>query len=556
MSGLVQVFLGAIAALALALAGCNSSHKAAARNGIAKEDRDKAKGNKLCSLPNGAASVPLQLALTDVCGCAKVEGDLTLDASTVSDLQCLRTLTEVAGKLEISAPVGTASKLTSLKGLEKLQRVRALLLARIGVTDLEALSKLEAAGELSLIGLDALRDLRGLERTTWTKLRAEKNAELCSLEGLKVPEAIQQVALSDDPKLENLQVFAGVHTADKVVLANLPALKSLEGLGGKIDHCEITQCDGLTDLHGLGAEIREFWLAKNAHLKSLAGFSGLQAAPDAAAGLSIRVESHPELENLDGLFRTDQPRLDRVQLQGLPKVQSVDFRSASELHLLVIRSCTGLREIRGLDAIETIDQLHLTGLSALPSLPAVPKLERIVELELLELPLLKSLEPLSGLTSVDRIALSYLDALPNLRGLKGLTRGQRFLFEDLYGLKTLDGLESLKSIDTLWLSNLDKLSSLKGLKLDEARELAVRYNDVLKSVDGLETLRKVGTLDISENPALTSLHGLAKLHEADKLFSRLNGKLPQCELDRVLKQLPENTAHEFADNGPAGTCAP
>jgi hypothetical protein len=477
----------AIAALALTFASCDSRHKAAARNDVSKESRDKPTRDKACSLPDGAASVPSKLALDEVCGCVKVEGDLSIDASAVGDLKCLRTLTEVTGKLEISATSG-ASKLTSLNGLDKLQRVHALSLARIGVTDLKALSKLEVAAS--------------------------------------------------------------------VALANLPALESLEGLGGKIDHFELTQCDGLTDLHGLTADIREFWLAKNAQLHSLAGFSGLQAAPDAAAGLSIRVESNPELESLEGLFRADQPRLDRMQLQGLPKIQVVDFRSASELHLLVIRSCTGLHEIRGLDAIETMDQLHLTGLSALATLPSIPKLKRIVELELLELPLLKSLEPLSGLTSVDRIAMSYMDALPNLRGLKGLASGQRFLFEDLYGLKTLDGLEGLKTIDTLWISNADKLTSLKGLTLQDAREFAVRYNDVLKSVDGLQMLRKVGTLDVSENPALTSLRGLSNLHEADKVFSRLNGKLPQCELDRLLKQLPENTTHEFADNGPAGACSP
>jgi Receptor L domain len=535
---------GAIAVLALALASCDSRRKA-----------ESAPHERVCMLPGGATSVASQTELQDICGCGKVEGDLTIDASAVGDLQCLRSLREVDGTLEISALAG-ASKLTHLNGLENLERVRSLSLARLGLTDLKALSKLEAAGDLSLIGLDGIRDLRGLERVAWTHLTAEKNPALRSLDGLKIPKTVGRVVLTDDPKLESLQPFAGVHAAESVALTQLAALTSLEGLGGTIDHFELTQCDGLTDLRGLAADIREFWLAKNAHLQSLAGFAGLQASADAASGSSLRVESQPELENLDGLFRSDQPRLDRVQLQGLPKVHVVDFRSASELHLLVVRSCTGLREIRGLDAIEAIDQWHLSGLPALPSLPAVPKLKRIVEIELIELPALKSLEPLSGVTSVDRIALNYLDALPSLRGLKGIATGQRILLEDLYALKSLDGLDGLQTVDQLWISNADKLTSLKGLRLQEARELAVRYNDVLKSLDGLETLRKVGTLDVSENASLTSLRGLSNLHEADKLFSRLNGKLPECELDRLLKQLPENTTHMFADNGPPGSCAP
>jgi hypothetical protein len=551
-----SLFPCAIAVLSLALASCDSGHKASARGSLPSDEGEKPARDKVCSLADGSAAVPSQLALNDVCGCAKVEGDLSIDASAVRDIECLRSLREVTGKLEISTPADAVAQLTTLRGLERLERVHALFLSRLAVPNLKPLGHLAHATELTLIGLDRIHDLRGLERARWTALRAEKLEALQSLEGLKVPEKAARVALSELAKLESLQPLEGLREAESIALTRLPALTSLEGLGAKVDHFELSEADGLTDLRGLRADIREFWLSKNAQLRSLEGFVGLQVQPQAASGSNIRVESHAELASLTGLFRSDEPRLDRVQLTGLPKLQSVDFRSAREARVLVVRSCTALREVLGLESVETLEVLYLTGLSALANLPSFSKLRRIEELELLELPVLQSLERLASLTSVDRIALNYLDALPNLRGLQGVATAQRILLEDVPGLETLEGLEGLKTVDTLWISNADKLTTLRGLALQEARELAVRYNDKLRTVEGLETLRKVGTLDVSENPTLTSLRGLASLREADKVFARLNGKLSQCELDRLTKQLPEETTREFADNSPAGTCTP
>jgi len=348
--------------------------------------------------------------------------------------------------------------------------------------------------------------------------------------------------------LEQLQQARAV-TLTGLTVPDLTALTNLRD----VDEFRITQCDNLSDLRGLRANIRALWLDKDAKLRSLEGFSGLTASQDSPA--SVRIESQPELESLDGLFRGDHPYLTRFQVIGLPKLTSIDLRSARELGALVVRSSTSLQEIRGVDSVEKIGQLHLTGLSKLARLPSFDALTSVVDLELIEMPLLRDLAQLSNLTSVEKMSLSFMDSLSSLHGLEKVSRAQRILIENLTGLETLAGLRGLQTVNTLWIHDDDKLKSLRGLRLDDAFELAVRFNDALQKLDGLETLRKVGTLDVSENPALTSVRALSGLREAEKIYARANGKLPQCELDRVMKQLPRGSTHEITGNGPTGSCS-
>jgi hypothetical protein len=366
-----------------------------------------------------------------------------------------------------------------------------------------------------------------------------------------------KLEISARPGASVLASLAGLNQlqhARAVALTGLtvPDLNALTKLRD-VDELRITQCDNLADLRGLRANIRALWLDKDAKLRSLAGFSGLTASQGSKA--SVRIESQPELESLEGLFRGDHPHLERFQVIGLPKLTSIDLRSAREIGALVVRSSTSLREIRGVGSVEKIGQLHMTGLTELARLPSFDALMSVVDLELIEMPRLHDLAQLSNLTSVEKMSLSFMESLSSLHGLEKVSRAQRILIENLTGLETLDGLRGLKTVDTLWIHDDDKLTSLRGLQLDDAFELAVRFNDALRKLDGLETLRKVGTLDVSENPVLISARALRGLREAGKIYARANGKLPQCELDRVLKQLPRGSTHEISGNGPTGSCA-
>lgn len=451
-----------LACVALASASCDSdptlpAHKPPNAAGTTDD--------KVCAFPDGSASVPAQVSLDAVCGCTRVDGDLSIDASSVSDIRCLSSLREVTGKLAISASTGS-STLANLTGLDHLQKVQALSISGLAVTELTVLENLRTA-----------------------------------------------------------------------------------------DSFQLTQCDNLTDLRGLRADITEFWLEKNSRLRSLDGFVGLAAVPGAASGPSVRIEDHPELESLEGLFRSDHQRVRRLQLIGLPKIERVDLRSASELDALVVRSCSALQEIRGVESIGAMSQLHLTGLTVLPSLPGLTNLRSVVDLELIDLPLLRNLAPLSSLVTVDKIAMSFMDSLSSLSGLENVAYAQRILVEDLFALESLDGLRGLQSVGTLWLHDDDKLESLRGLNLTSALELAVRYNDALQTLEGLEMLGKAGTVDVSENPVLVSVRALGGLREASKVYARANGQLPQCALDWLAMHLPEGSTHEFNDNGPAGSCS-
>jgi hypothetical protein len=128
------------------------------------------------------------------------------------------------------------------------------------------------------------------------------------------------------------------------------------------------------------------------------------------------------------------------------------------------------------------------------------------------------------------------------------------LIEDLPALESMDGLRGLQNVDTLWIQGDDKLESLRGLTLKSARELAVRYNDVLKTLDGLDMLGEISTLDFSENPELVSIHALASLHTPGRIFARANTSLSQCELDWLAARLPAGSTHEFSENKPAAAC--
>jgi hypothetical protein len=507
----------------------------------------QARTEKICSFAQGSVT------LGAACGCTRVEGDLALDAGSAGDLGCLRELREVTGKLAISARM-SSSWLTNLRGLDGLRSVRALSLTGLSVTDLTALSNLQSAGELQLRGLPRIQDLRGLEHVAWTQLTLEGNAALRSLDGLHVPQVITALSVRENPQLETLEQLRSMRAADSIELEHLAALATLEGLDGEIDRFRLTQCDNLVDLRGLRANIRAFALENNTRLRSLEGFVGLSAQPGAGSGPEVLIDTQPELESLDGLFRSDHGAIARLQLLGLPKIEAIDLRSPSALGALVVRTCTALREIRGVESIETIAQLHLTGLTALPRLPAFDALRHIGDLELIELSRVADLAPLSSLTSADRTSLSLMDSLSSLHGLEQLSRAGRLLIEDLLALESLEGLRGLQNVDTLWIQGDDKLESLRGLTLKSARELAVRYNDALKTLDGLDKLGEISTLDISENPALVSIRALASLHTPGKIFARANRSLSQCELDRLAARLPAGSTHEFSENGPAAAC--
>lgn len=439
---------------------------------------------QVCAFADGAGQIPAKVQLAAVCGCPRVEGDLTIDAGAVSDLNCLTSLREVTGKLSIAASSGAAA--INLGGLSQLESVRALALGALSIPDLKPFAKLQHAEE--------------------------------------------------------------------VTLTELTSLITLEGLSGKIDRFKLTQADGLEDLRGLRAEIGELWLDHNAKLRSLEGFVGLAAAADAAPVRSVRIENNPELESLAGLFDEPPEKLQRFQVIGSPKIESLDVGGVRELDALVVRSCQALTEIRGVAAIEALGQLHFTGLPALVKLPSFERLTSIVDFELIELAKIPDLAPLSNLTRIDRMSLSFLDALTTLHGLENVGAGQRFLLEDLYAVQDLAGLRGLRSIGTFWIHDDEKLTSLRGLRVHDAQELAVRYNDHLQTLDGLESLETVGTLDVSSNPGLTSVRGLRGLKAAEKLFARANNKLPQCELEKLAKRLPATMTRELTDNGP-GKCA-
>lgn len=305
--------------------------------------------------------------------------------------------------------------LTSLAGLESLQRTGSLQMYYTGVSDFEPLSALTQvasgassiafeSGALNLGSNDALVSLAGLENARgFSSLNLTFNPALESLEGLVLDDTLSAFNVMGSPLLVNIDPLSSVTFIDYLNLeetgvTDLRALSSLEGVTSMF----FLNNPALVDPSGLDhvAQCQSYMFQGNAALKTVPSFAAYTILPDL-----ITIDSNPELESvvfdapfaislgplaggsyrsfgLDAILISNNAKLRSVSVApslaeefGLkaaqvvafernPSLESVDFGGFQRADVLVINDNPALASVT-IGELASVDSLELTGNPAL-----------------------------------------------------------------------------------------------------------------------------------------------------------------------------------------------
>jgi hypothetical protein len=361
-------------------------------------------------------------------GCQVIDGDLSVMAFEGANLRALHALSEVRGTLRIgdgpypdpSVPQDVEyheeyheelqrqqelneAWLSSLEGLEALQRAGALLVTGLTAEDVRPLTSLQSLTERHLMlqsapnlkSLDGLQSLAGLRRLVVVGAR-----RLTSLDGLTLPDYMSQlhvegadlrelepigVSVIDDlhladTQLEGLEAFANLTVAGDIALIANRELRSLAGL----NHLE---------------QMANLAIEHNIALTEAADFARLRRVGNlrfVANPLLASLPSFPALLQLDYVEETP-PQLEQSLLLRPDVIQIFGMDALSTLSLpagLPSASLVRIENNPNLRQIEFTSQVYIEYLSILdnPLLEGVSTgaLDKINVLNLADNPLLST----------------------------------------------------------------------------------------------------------------------------------------------------------------------
>lgn len=368
----------------------------------------------------GEIIVRNQEQLNELEGCEVIDGSLMIAAFAGADLRPLHALTRIEGPLDLPGqfPVTDGAEdewieryfasgwLSSLEGLESLERAGGLAISGLSAASLEPLENLRTLdnGTLFLGDCPNLRDLRGLEglREFSTFYMFSENLE--SIAALRMPDTMDEVHITS-PKLvdlgrqrvryiasnlilirtalENLDGFAELRSiGDGLVVEANPylkdtnALNELRSLGGLVvrSNAELTRLPNFESLY----ELSTLMIYDNPRLTELPQFGALYEIAPADSGLSAR----------DRGLRLDL-RLDHIEVVGNPELLRFAVPVAwRDGELVVIENNMKLREV-DFGRLESIDLLSIRNNPALANV-SLGALSRVDVLSVLENPSLQS----------------------------------------------------------------------------------------------------------------------------------------------------------------------
>jgi hypothetical protein len=316
---------GCLSFIAL-LAGCNNH---TVNLGGGREPREVQPGERCsgASIVQGPVRVHDQNELDELAGCEQIDGDLQIEVFAGADLTPLSALQRVDGLLALGAYPDLASDpqtdlmdlnaqvdqiaadgyLSSLTGLEGLQRASALQISYVAAEDLEPLF--------------GLRQLSGRKSELPTgSVYVETAANLRDLHGLSNIESVQELVVNDTPALTSLGGIQLSFNMDSFNVVDSPLLSSLgefEGVGSVVSlvllNSGLTDLDGLVNLGYVDGEIN---LDGNSKLENMDGLANLIGAE------SLVVRDNAVLQRvlpLNGLAFS----LDKVTVVGNSALQSL-----------------------------------------------------------------------------------------------------------------------------------------------------------------------------------------------------------------------------------------
>ncbi|MBK8967935.1 MAG: hypothetical protein IPM36_14965 [Lewinellaceae bacterium] len=434
--------------------------------------------------------------------CKNMTGPVLIVGTDIVNLDSLRQLRTIGGKLQIESP-----NLADISGLSGLTRVDGFL----------------------HIGGTALTNLHGLEnlKSTGTSFTVSNNPMLLTTTQF---DSLQYsgFSLSGSPLLQDFGTFPSLKTGKVINLNNPVPLINLEGIFPVLETAEyfflenIAQLESLTGLHSLnrvGA-----MSIKNTGITNLTGLDKLRNISN-----YLYLFENPELLNLTGITALDS--VISLQINSNPKL-------------------TG---IQGLETAKRIGQLTLSENESLVTLAdsaLIPDV--IIGLIIEHNPALTSLRGLEKLrTQNGGITIEDNEALLTLEGLTSVQHPYTVSISGNPQLRDLAGLPNLETVTTLTLENNDALTDLSGLtSLRFARQLRINDHLRLKNLHGLESLETfpTGVLYVLRNDSLSSLDGLGPMLSTQSLLIKDNPQLSACSTLPICNALALNAFPTIENN--------
>jgi hypothetical protein len=438
--------------------------------------------------------------------------------------------------------------LTSLQGLASLRSVVDLDVYRVPLVELGLPAALELTGYLSFVET-SLRTLQGMgDASRPSSVWLGGNADLVSLEGLRVPESLGDLKLENNPRLEDLSALRGLREVlGGVAIAGSP-LVAATGLD-ELERATTVSLFGLgvVATAGLGrlSSADGLILADNEALVTLAGL-----APAASIG-DMAVSNNPSLERLD----LDGVRVGRLSVRASPGLQSSGLGTATfdsleleELPGMVslaglrpsrperidvsLRQCPALSDLGALAGLSSLDSLLLTQ-TGIVDLAPLASVRSLGALSLVENPNLIQIDALAQIAALDWLRVSQNPALVALPSF------DRVLFPIDPGVCLAECGSAGEACAApcgpeLTVSENAALERGPGFaQLSRAARVQIDANPNLVSTGSFAALRSVFHLQVEGNPLLAVL-GMPVVEEASTIIVRGNAALPDAELTALL----------------------
>jgi hypothetical protein len=392
-----------LAALA-GLSGCNGD----AYN--LGEDEAPGEQGGACNVDVSSSGSIFALNQADVdalSGCRELPGALYIRVPAAEQdtftLAALSELEVVLGTLSIAGP------LRSLEGLESLEQAGSLVLERLPVSDLTPLANLRilqgapmtdvrSSGILQIVQCDELIDLRGLESlTTWSSLSLLGLDSLVTLDGLQAPPLVEAIEISQVPRLADVSALAPVEVAALFSLVQTAveklddfALENAQSVTIYQNHA-LTDLDGLTDLlsfdnlsvHDNDALLRvELPSLEDFSVITIVGNAVLRAVPHYRANLHrggqpwrgadygytrpsrnlFEVGDNPQVESI--ALPTNFTDIERIAIYQNPRLTALDMGSLQRSNALWIQDNAVLADVAA-PALGRVEELSIVNNPAL-----------------------------------------------------------------------------------------------------------------------------------------------------------------------------------------------
>jgi hypothetical protein len=328
-----------------------------------------------------------QRDLDALAGCSTIVGSLTIQPFEGADLRPLASLRSVQGTVTLGSLYDEPppNGFSSLEGLENLESVASLSLRGVLAPSLRALGGLTRfvpfadetfspmVGHVFLDHCPELTDLSGLERLEGlTTLTVQNNAKLTSLRGIRIPELMGSLTVSDSP-VDDLGDISRLTEVSGALWFHHTAIRSAAGLErvARVDQLQFCENPALTDLSALGAltTVRSLSVSENPQLAMLPAFDGLQRLTSLGVTDNDLLREIPSMPGVGSLreagFIERNASLERV-FAGSELIEAYQLRVADNPNLSVL----------DLDRLERVTDLWVTNNPALDD-TAIRGLERI-----------------------------------------------------------------------------------------------------------------------------------------------------------------------------------